>query len=106
MIEGDKVRLNCCTNSDISPQAKFKWFKSGRSTSAATELINTNNVKLLNGYWLSEDAKDLCNSVELSVNRYDNNYEYKCSVSNEALVTGLTDTIRLAVECKKKIFLI
>ena len=92
MIEGDKIRLNCCTNSDVNPQVKFKWFKND------FELINSNNVKLLNNEFKLDDI--LCNSVELNVNRYDNNHEYKCVVSNEVLESGLNDSIRLTVECK------
>jgi hypothetical protein len=97
LIEGDKIRLNCCTNADVSPPAKFKWYKNTQ-ISSNYELINSNNVKLLNNEFKLDDV--LCNSVELNVNRYDNDYEYKCIVSNEALENGLNDTVKLTVECK------
>ena len=92
MIEGDRIKLNCCTNSDANPQVKFQW---------AIDDEKLNRIKLLNNK-VEEVTSDgqLCNSIELNVNRFDNNYDYKCTVTNEALVNGLSDSIRLRVECK------
>ena len=99
LIEGDKIKLKCCTNADANPQVQFKWFKQSynKTLAAEVEIINNNNVKLFS-IDISHDL--VCSTIEVNVNRYDNNYEYKCNVQNEALNSGLNETIRLAVECK------
>lgn len=98
-VENDRISLECCTNADVNPEPVFEWNKIERFTS-----IQTQSIKLNNTIYIKEE--NLCNSLQINLTRFDNNFKYKCSISNEALgnrTKSVHDTISLTVECKIKI---
>ena len=104
LVENDKIKLECCTNNDANPAPLFKWHKLSRYNLKA-ENINTialllQQNRLENTNYLK--GKHVCNYLSLNLTRMDNEFIYKCSVSNEALTSGvfLEDSIKLSIECK------
>ena len=104
LVENDKIKLECCTNNDANPSPLFKWYKLARqgvkslSTVSADAVLIQQNV-LENTDYLKN--KHLCNYLHLNLTRLDNEFIYKCSVSNEALSYNvyLEDSYKLSVEC-------
>jgi hypothetical protein len=98
-VEDDRVYLECCTNGDVNPQAIFKWSRVNRkhpyNKYIDFDLANM-NTRLIK----SNDGK-LCNLLQLNLTRHDNNYMYKCSVTNDAFLDmkPQNDNINLTVEC-------
>ena len=46
-------------------------------------------------------SSQLCNSLQLNLTRQDNNYYFKCSVTNDALLYAKKeDSFFVSVECK------
>lgn len=98
LVEGNSIDLTCCTNIDAYPEPIFKWYKQHIQNLNEIELINTNNIKLNGNNFKTKF--DICNKIELNLNRYDNYYIYKCGVYNSLNTQGLNQTLRLSVECK------
>ena len=116
LVENDLINLECCTNGDANPQPSFEWIKMPRTRGGAGSNYS-GRAKLKSGFdtinpflltaenrrpnYLSSSGR-ICNSFELNMTRQDNNYLYKCMVSNEALANKLTieDNLMLSVECK------
>ena len=112
LVENDLINLECCTNGDANPQPSFEWLKLPRSRGHKLK----SGFDAINPFVLSSAAATapaarpnylssggrICNSFELNMTRQDNNYMYKCMVSNEALANTLTieDNLMLSVECK------
>jgi len=106
LVENDKIKLECCTNNDANPAPLFKWHKISRSTGLKST-FNYNDAILLQQNRLENTnylkSKHMCNYLSLNLTRMDNEFIYKCSVSNEALSETnvfLEDSIKLSVECK------
>lgn len=129
LVEGELVHLECCTNADANPTPIFEWHRvpavAQRSQPAAsnltadlidsrvsvrlpsnhvhhhsTSLIKSNQELVRRG----STPPRLCNRLRINLTRFDNLYNYKCMISNEALVNRkpIEDTLTLAVECKKQ----
>lgn len=107
LVENDKIKLECCTNNDANPPPLFKWHKLSRNGLKLGNNINNDAIllqqnRLENTNYLK--SKHMCNYLSLNLTRMDNQFIYKCSVSNEALSGSgvfLEDSIKLSVECKK-----
>ena len=115
LVENDLINLECCTNGDANPQPSFEWIKLPRIRSSNSRPKNMatyskSDLDSLNPQLLfAQDLRPnymnsgrICNSFQLNMTRHDNNYMYKCMVSNEALANKLTieDNLMLSVECK------
>ena len=110
-IENDLIDLECCTNDDTNPEPRFEWFRVSRNNKLQTLIPNyssVNNrqqvinaataVSIKNNY--GRNSGRLCNGLQLNLTRDDNNYYFKCSVINDALVNGKReDNFFISVEC-------
>ena len=96
-IENDLINLECCTNDDTNPEPRFVWSKLARNSHKQQQqqpiIINSNGLHVnTNG--------QLCNSLQLNLTRQDNNYFFKCSVTNDALINAKKEeTFFISIEC-------
>ncbi len=103
LVENEKINLECCTNSDANPQPLFKWYKLSRNQANEDDdailLQKSDSINQKNIYYNSENR--ICSRLSLNLSRYDNDYVYKCSVGNEALINkkSLNENLKLSVEC-------
>ena len=92
-IENDIINLECCTNEDTNPMPRFEWYRVSRNNKLQTLInnkINNKNVAI----------DRLCNNLQLNLTRQDNDYYFKCVVTNDALINGKKDdNFFVSVEC-------
>ncbi|CAF0713218.1 unnamed protein product [Brachionus calyciflorus] len=96
LVENDEISLECCTNGDTNPGPSFYWSKINRKTSEINFLMNSSSI-----YSTSDDQ--LCNVYKFNLSRSDNDFVYKCSVSNHAYKNKVEDKILLSVEYKPEV---
>lgn len=103
-IENDLINLECCTNDDINPQARFEWTKVSRNNILPQPIvISSTTLRSTTSQHAAKNANSnqLCNSLQLNLTRQDNNYYFKCSVTNDALLNAKKeDSFFVSVECK------
>ena len=99
-IENDLINLECCTNEDINPQPRFEWSKVSRNNKLQSIVISTSSNQHTNYDVVKNSKNQLCNSLQLNLTRQDNNYYFKCSVTNDALLNSKKeDSFFVSVEC-------
>ena len=97
-IENDLINLECCANEDTNPQPRFEWFRVSRNNKLQTLINNNNNNNNKNVVITYTDR--LCNNLQLNLTRQDNDYYFKCTVTNDALINGRKDdSFFVSVEC-------
>ena len=114
LVENEKINLECCTNDDANPQPLFKWYRLARNQASKQQqqlIINEYNDEddvilqkadsINHKYIYYNSESKICNRLSLNLTRYDNDYVYKCTVGNEALINkkSLNDNLLLSVEC-------
>lgn len=115
LVEGELVHLECCTNADANPTPNFEWHRMPVTRANLTDLervsvrLSPNHVHHHSSSLIKNNQElvrrgsgsRLCNRLRVNLTRFDNLYNYKCMISNEALVNRkpIEDTLALTVEC-------